>query len=81
MIRVKADILSIALKKGGDPKEGGDVITDEERDKYHRRLLHEHSDTRHVIELELLKFLHANKAFIPQLYYLPDLTPYVPKNI
>ena len=74
VVRVKADIMSIALK------EGSDVMSDEDRDKYHRRLLHDHSDTRHVIELELIRFLHANKAFLPQLYFLPDLTPYVPRN-
>jgi hypothetical protein len=74
VVRVKADIMSIALK------EETDQISVEDREKYHRRLLHDHSDTRHVIELELIKFLHANKAFLPQLYFLPDLTPYVPRN-
>lgn len=74
VVRVKADIMSTALK------EQTDEISTEDREKYHRRLLHDHSDTRHVVELELIKFLHANKAFLPQLYFLPDVAPFVARN-
>ena len=66
--RIKQDILQVALK------EGTDTISDDERYSYHRRLSHDASDSRHVIELELLKYLHRNKAFIPQRYFLPDIS-------
>lgn len=71
--RVKADIISL------ETKEGTDKISAEDRDKYHRRLAHDQSDARHVIELEVLKYLHEARPFLPQLYFLPDISPYVPR--
>ncbi|CUG90290.1 Hypothetical protein, putative [Bodo saltans] len=71
--RVKADIVSLEVK------DNTDKITDDDRDKYHRRLAHDQSDARHVIELEVLKYLHEARPFLPQLYFLPDINPYVPR--
>jgi hypothetical protein len=74
-IRVKQDLLQHATEQKTD------TITEEERDKYHRRLSREHSSARHTIELELIKYLHEAKAFLPQLYYLPDIHAHVPRQI
>lgn len=71
--RVRADIVQLAVK------EGTDKISAEAREKYHRRLAHDQSDARHVVELEVLKYLHEARPFLPQLYFLPDITPYVPR--
>eukprot|EP00668_Euglena_longa_P014430 GGOE01018420.1.p1 GENE.GGOE01018420.1~~GGOE01018420.1.p1 ORF type:complete len:1175 (+),score=378.43 GGOE01018420.1:51-3575(+) len=32
--------------------------------------------TQHLVELELIKFLHQNKEFLP-IYFLPDVSPYI----
>lgn len=72
VLRVKQDMIQAAAKNGAE------TVPPEDRAVYHRRLTHEDSNVRHVIELELLKYLHEVRPFLPQLYYLPDLTPYVP---
>eukprot|EP01006_Ploeotia_vitrea_P042645 TRINITY_DN66647_c7_g1_i1.p1 TRINITY_DN66647_c7_g1~~TRINITY_DN66647_c7_g1_i1.p1 ORF type:complete len:1197 (+),score=144.15 TRINITY_DN66647_c7_g1_i1:43-3633(+) len=35
------------------------------------------SETQHMIQLELIKFLHQNKHFLPSIYFLPDISSHV----
>jgi hypothetical protein len=68
---VKADMLA-KLRASGD-KTLGKL----DRDAALLRLTDAHGDARHAIELELIKFLHDHKAFVPQHYYLPDISAHV----
>ena len=69
---VKGDVLESILPVGAD------TLSDQERLSYHNRLAHDHSDARRLAELELIKFLHDNKVYLPQEYYLPDVAAHVP---
>eukprot|EP01060_Flectonema_neradi_P039166 TRINITY_DN8513_c0_g1_i1.p1 TRINITY_DN8513_c0_g1~~TRINITY_DN8513_c0_g1_i1.p1 ORF type:complete len:1039 (+),score=168.07 TRINITY_DN8513_c0_g1_i1:425-3541(+) len=55
----------------------------EEIDEASRRTLIESvsvdgSETRKLIEEEMIKFLHHNKQHFPTIYYLPDMNKFVP---
>ena len=34
-------------------------------------------ETQHLMQLELIKFLHQNKQFLPSIYFLPDISSHV----
>eukprot|EP00760_Papus_ankaliazontas_P031348 PhM_4_TR5243/c0_g1_i1/m.42300 len=58
-------------------RAGIDRISDKDRTQFMHRITHDHSDVRHDIELELIRFLHENKEFIPQQYFLPDVAEHL----
>eukprot|EP00743_Colponemidia_sp_Colp-15_P014103 GILK01016599.1.p1 GENE.GILK01016599.1~~GILK01016599.1.p1 ORF type:complete len:304 (-),score=-0.84 GILK01016599.1:34-864(-) len=70
--RVRGDVLDSILPVGAD------TMSEQERLSHHNRLSHDHSDARRLVELELIKFLHDNKVYLPQEYYLPDVAAHVP---
>lgn len=72
--RVRGDVLDSILPVGAD------TMSEQERLSYHNRLSHDHSDARRLVELELIKFLHDNKVYLPQEYYLPDIAAHVPST-
>jgi NADH dehydrogenase FAD-containing subunit len=58
-------------------RAGIDRISDKDRVSFMQRITHEHSDVRHTIELALIKFMHENKEYMPQIYFLPDVSEHV----
>ena len=50
------------------------TVADEDRGEVMKRLTDPSNPARQLVELELLKFLHQQKAFTPQIYFLPDIT-------
>jgi len=59
-------------------QESVENIEGEKREEFMRSVSGEDSDLRHMIELELIKFLHHNKHQFPNIYYLPDVSEFVP---
>jgi hypothetical protein len=70
-VQVKEEILDTLQR------DGTDKIMSDERERYNRRLAADSSDVRHQVEFQLIKFLHENKAFVPQIYFLPNITEHV----
>eukprot|EP00759_Apiculatamorpha_spiralis_P024618 PhF_6_TR27935/c1_g1_i1/m.41151 len=71
VIKLKDTMLDYVVRAGIDR------ISEKDRIGFMQRLTHDHSDVKHTIELALIKFLHENKEYQPQIYFLPDVTEHV----
>ncbi|RNE99686.1 hypothetical protein TraAM80_08068 [Trypanosoma rangeli] len=55
-------------------------LTTEKRNELLKELTAESSAFARQVQYELLKFMHENKDYLPQIYYLPDIHAHVQQN-
>jgi hypothetical protein len=74
--RVRQDILEQELLP-----HNAEALPDEQtRLDYHNQLANESDEVRREVELELIRFLHEHKCFLPQRYFLPDISSHVAQH-
>eukprot|EP00672_Neobodo_designis_P022677 CAMPEP_0174831894 /NCGR_PEP_ID=MMETSP1114-20130205/3369_1 /TAXON_ID=312471 /ORGANISM="Neobodo designis, Strain CCAP 1951/1" /LENGTH=1219 /DNA_ID=CAMNT_0016065741 /DNA_START=92 /DNA_END=3751 /DNA_ORIENTATION=- len=72
-LRGHADVVKVREEMLRRIKASGErVLAAADRQEALGELAAEHCDVRHVVEEEVLRFLHEHKAFMPQRYFLPD---------
>ena len=71
--RVRRDVLEQELL----PHNADALPDDQTRLDYTSQLASETGEVRRELELELIRFLHEHKCFLPQRYYLPDISSHV----
>eukprot|EP01064_Diplonema_japonicum_P039500 TRINITY_DN9915_c0_g3_i1.p1 TRINITY_DN9915_c0_g3~~TRINITY_DN9915_c0_g3_i1.p1 ORF type:complete len:1159 (+),score=272.32 TRINITY_DN9915_c0_g3_i1:41-3517(+) len=59
-------------------QSGASEIDASSRNQLLESVTKENSATRRLIEQEVIKFLHTNKQYFPKIYYLPDMSEFIP---
>lgn len=67
VIRVREEVLN-KLKE-----QATEHVSEADRKSALLQVADDHAEARRIVELELIKFLHENKAFMPQHYFLPSI--------